>query len=301
MSKTLIEQIPLISNCKEIFEINKGFSSDEKFLIHMQDGNNKLLLRLFHLEELELKKTEYSVLKRLQEYNVTCSKPIAIGEVGNRGYMITSYIEGKDAEEEILKYSNEEQYTIGIEAGRELRKMHQLSAPVYIASWYARKVEKHKKYIDAYLACGVKVHNDHKIMKFINENMHLMKQRPNLFQHDDFHLGNIIVSNKEFKGVIDFGRYDWGDPFHEFLKVGIFSRRVSIPFSIGQIRGYFHNKEPDDEFWRLYSLYLAMCVFSTVIWTLKTIPNDMNDMLDKIYTYLDDHDYFGSIKPKWYQ
>ncbi|MCE7792052.1 aminoglycoside phosphotransferase family protein [Salipaludibacillus sp. CUR1] len=37
-----------------------------------------------------------------------------------------------------------------------------------------------------------------------------MKQRPNLFQHDDFHLGNIIVNNKKFAGVIDFNRYDWG-------------------------------------------------------------------------------------------
>ncbi|MBP2077274.1 aminoglycoside phosphotransferase family protein [Oceanobacillus polygoni] len=301
MSKTLINQIPLISNCKEVIEIKKGFSSDEKYLIHMQEGNNKLLLRMFNLKELELKKEEYSILKRMQDYNITCSQPISIGEVGNRGYMVTSYIEGKDAEDEIPKYSEEEQYNIGIEAGKELRKMHQLAAPKHISSWYSRKVEKHKKYLDAYLACEVKVKNDHQIMNFIDENIQLMKQRPNLFQHDDFHLGNIIVNNKKFAGVIDFNRYDWGDPIHEFLKIGIFSREVSIPFSIGQIRGYFNNKEPDEDFWRLYSLYLAMCVFSTVIWTLNTIPNNMNEMLDKVYMYLEDHEYFSRLKPKWYQ
>lgn len=301
MSNTLIKQIPILSTCKEVFEINKGFSSDEKFLVHMQDDNNKLLLRMFNLEELELKKAEYSILERMQDYNVTCSKPISIGEAGNRGYLITSYIEGKDAEDEILEYAGHEQYNIGIEAGKELRKMHQLSAPGHLSSWYSRKAAKHKKYIDAYLACEVKVNNDHKIMSFIDENIHLMKQRPNLFQHDDFHLGNVIVSDKKFAGVIDFGRYDWGDPIHEFLKIGIFSRGVSIPFSIGQIRGYFNNKEPDEDFWRLYSLYLAMCVFSTVVWTLKTIPNNMNEMLDKVYMYLDDHDYFSRLKPKWYQ
>lgn len=301
MSKTLIKQIPIMSIYKEVFEIKKGFSSDEKFLVHMEDGENKLLLRMFNLEELELRKTEYSILEKMQDYNVTCSKPISIGEVGNRGYLITSYIEGEDAEDEILKYSDQEQYNIGIEAGKELRKMHQLSAPSHISSWYSRKVEKHKKYIDAYLACEIKVNNDHKIMSFIEENIHVMKQRPNLFQHDDFHLGNIIVTNKKFAGVIDFGRYDWGDPIHEFLKIGIFSRGVSIPFSIGQIRGYFNNKEPDEDFWRLYSLYLAMCVFSTVVWTLRTIPNNMNEMLDKVYMYLEDHDYFSRLKPKWYQ
>ncbi len=300
MNKTLIKQIPLISNCKEVIEIKKGFSADEKFLIHMQDGNSKLLLRMFHLEELELKKTEYSILERMQDYQVTCSQPLSIGVVGNRGYLLTSYIEGKDAEDEISKYSEQDQFTIGIEAGKELRKMHQLSAPEHISSWYSRKVEKHKKYIDAYLACEVKVKNDDKIMKFIDENIHLMKQRPNLFQHDDFTLGNIIVNNKKFAGVIDFNRYDWGDPIHEFLKIGIFTREVSIPFSKGQIKGYFNKKEPDEHFWRLYSLYLAMCVFSTVIWTLKTIPTNMNEMLDKVYMFLEDHDYFSRIKPKWY-
>ncbi|WP_026908419.1 aminoglycoside phosphotransferase family protein [Paucisalibacillus globulus] len=301
MNKTLIKQIPLIRNCKEIIEIEKGFSSDKKYLIHMQDGSNKLLLRMFNSEELQLRKTEYSIIESMQDFHVTCTQPISIGEIENRGYMITSYIEGVDAEDEIQNYSDQEQFQIGMEAGKELRKMHQLAAPSHVPSWYSRKVVKHQKYIDAYLACEVKVKDDHKIMNFIDENMKLMKHRPNLFQHDDFHLGNIIVNNKRFAGVIDFNRYDWGDPIHEFLKIGIFSRGVSIPFSIGQIRGYFNNKEPDEEFWRLYSLYLAMCVFSTVVWTLKTVPNNMNEMLDKVYMYLEDHDYFSRIKPKWYQ
>jgi aminoglycoside phosphotransferase (APT) family kinase protein len=301
VSKKLIKQIPLISDCKDVIEIKKGYSSDEKYLIHMQDGNNKLLLRIFNLEELELKKSEYSILERMQEYHVTCSRPISIGEVGNQGYMITSYIEGKDAEDEISTYSEEDQFNMGFEAGKELRKMHQLSAPEHISSWYSRKVVKHNRYIDAYLECGIKVKNDQRLMKFIDENIHLMKERPNLFQHDDFHLGNIIVNNNNFAGVIDFNRYDWGDPYHEFLKIGIFSRGVSIPFSIGQIRGYFNNNEPDEDFWKLYSLYMAMCVFSTVVWTLKTIPNNMNEMLDKVYMYLEDHDYFIRKKPKWYK
>ncbi|WP_391122247.1 aminoglycoside phosphotransferase family protein [Psychrobacillus sp. L3] len=298
MIETLAKQIPIISNFRDIVQIKKGFSSDEKNLIHFD--NYKLLLRLFNLTEFESKKTEYSILRTMQIYNVMCSRPISIGKIGNQGYMITTYIEGKDAEEEIRNYSDLEQFNIGRRAGEELKKMHQCVAPTHVSSWYSRKVKKHKRYIDAYIECGVKVKNDQKIMDFIDQNIYLMKQRPNLFQHDDFHVGNIIVNNKEFSGVIDFNRYDWGDPIHEFLKIGIFSREVSVPFSIGQIRGYFNNEEPDKYFWRMYSLYLAMCVFSTVVWTLKTIPNDMNNMLDKMYMFLEDHDYFSKLKPKWY-
>lgn len=299
MVETLIKQIPVISNCKGFIQIKKGFSSDEKYLVHMNDGK-KLLLRMFKLEEYESKKKEYSILERMQDYNVICSQPISIGEVENRGYIITSYIEGKDAEDEIQKYTEQEQFNIGFEAGKELLKIHQYAAPSHVSSWHSRRVKKHKKYIDAYLTCGIKVKNDQRIINFIEENIHLMKQRPNLLQHDDFHVGNIIVNNKKLAGVIDFNRYDWGDPIHEFLKIGIFSRGVSIPFSIGQIRGYFNNTDPDEYFWRLYSLYLAMCVFSTVIWTLKTIPENINDMLDKVYMFLEDHDYFSRLTPKWY-
>lgn len=301
MSQILAKQIPFLkNNCKEIIQITKGFSADEKYLIRLSDGNEKLLLRMFNLEEFESKNTEYSILGRMKDYNVTCSEPISIGQIGNRGYMITSYLEGKDAEVEIQKYPHQEQFHIGFEAGKELKKMHHYPAPNHVSSWYSRKMKKHKKYIDAYLVCGKKVKHDDRIMNFIEENIHFMKKRPNLFQHDDFTLGNIILNNKKFAGVIDFGRYDWGDPIHEFLKVGIFSRGISIPFSIGQIKGYFNNNEPDEYFWRLYSLYLAMCVFSTVIWTLNTIPNSIDEMLDKVYVFLDDHDYFNDIKPKWF-
>ncbi|QKS70300.1 aminoglycoside phosphotransferase family protein [Paenalkalicoccus suaedae] len=299
MNIDFINQLQLKSRCTEVIEIKKGFSTDKKYLVHMEDGQ-KLLLRLFDGRELESKKAEFRILERMQEYKITCSQPILIGEVEGQGYSVTSYLDGNDAEDEISTYSEVEQYKLGLRAGEELRRMHQLEAPPDISSWYERKVEKHQRYIEAYLACDVKVQNDHTIMEFIDQNIHLMKHRPNLFQHDDYHVSNIIVSNKEFVGVVDFGRFDWGDPYHEFLKVGIFTRGVSIPFSRGQIRGYFYNEDPDDEFWRLYSLYLAMCVFSTVIWTLKVIPDSLDEMLDKVYTYLDDHDYFRRITPKWY-
>lgn len=301
MSISLVKQIPEIRNCQKVTQIDKGFSSDTKYLIDMPVGNDKLLLRTFSLEQFDVKKIESTILQEMQRLGVACPKPIAIGQTEEFGYMIVTYIDGSDGESEILTTSEKEQFSIGYKAGMELRKMHQLEAPKHIDSWYRRKTEKHKRYMKAYLSCGVKIEQDEKIIDFIDTNLHLMKPRPNRFQHDDFHLSNLILHNQQFVGVIDFERYDWGDPIHEFLKIGIFSRGISIPFSIGQIKGYFNGAEPDEDFWRLYSLYLAMCVFSSVVWTLNTFPEDMDNALDKIYTFLDDHDYFIDIKPKWYK
>lgn len=296
----LIKEIPFIKDCRDIVKIDKGFSSDEKYKIRMPAEQATVLLRLFSAQELAQKKLEYAVMEQMQQLGIRCSKPLAIGKAGDKGYMITSYLAGEDAEYALPHYSPEEQFAVGFEAGMELRNMHQHEAPAETSSWAARKTAKHRKYLAAYAACGMKIRNDQKIIDFIEEHIHLMDGRPNLFQHDDYHPGNLIVKDGRFAGVVDFGRYDWGDPFHEFLKVGLFSRGQSIPFSVGQIKGYFHDSEPDDIFWKLYSLYLAMCVFSSVVWTLKLMPEDMDGMLEKIYQLLDDHDHFDRIKPKWY-
>lgn len=48
----------------------------------------------------------------------------------------------------------------------------------------------------------------------------LLKGRPNTFQHDDFHPSNILIHNRNFSGIIDFGRMDWGDPIHDLQKLG---------------------------------------------------------------------------------
>lgn len=52
-----------------------------------------------------------------------------------------------------------------------------------------------------------------------------------------------------------------------------------MSFSVGQIHGYFKGEEPDDGFWILYSLYLAMSIFSSVTWTKHVCPDEMPDMI----------------------
>jgi len=74
----------------------------------------------------------------------------------------------------------------------------------------------------------------------------LLKNRPQTYQHGDFHIGNLIVTPDNTLGVIDFNRWDYGDPFEEFYKMMLFSRELSIPFAMGQINGYFENRVPNN-------------------------------------------------------
>jgi len=303
ISLEIIQQaIPQLNHASAIEPIHKGYSTDLKIIVHFITGGKKLL-RLFELELNDQKLLEYETLKSMEKYEVMCSKALAFGEIPalNRGYMLLSYMDGVDAEAELASYTEEQQYQIGVEAGQQLLKMHQCVAPESISLWYERKIIKHRRVMIEYNNQSVRIKQDEKIIAFMESNLELMKDRPNLFQHDDFHLGNLIVRDGKLAGVIDFNRYDWGDPIHEFLKLGFFSKRISIPFAIGQIKGYHNFKEPDELFWKLYALYIAMCLCSSVVWILKVKPDELNDMLSLIYKVTEDHQNFELIKPSWYK
>ncbi|WP_054024881.1 aminoglycoside phosphotransferase family protein [Bacillus sp. FJAT-28004] len=296
----IVNGIETLQGSSRISKINKGYSNDQKFRI---EKNGQLyLLKCFALDELAAKQAEYEVILNMQKYDVNCSKPLEMSTLPNtdRGYMLLTYIDGHEATEAISAYSEEVQYKIGLEAGQELAKMHRWHAPASVTPWYDRKLEKHKRYIEQYMSSGARMKDDAQFLSFIDRNLHLMKDRPNVFQHDDFHVGNLIIKDGSLAGVIDFDRWDWGDPVHEFLKAGMFSSEISIPFTIGNFKGYHGKQEPDDKFWTLYSLYLAMTIISSIVWILKVRPVELPIMMEKLERVLEDHNHFNSIVPRWY-
>ncbi|HDR6285790.1 aminoglycoside phosphotransferase [Bacillus cereus] len=293
--------IQIVKDAANIEEISKGFSPDKKYII-TNANNEKYLFRTGDIKEYERKKIEFQILNEMVKRNVQAQRPIEIGILEEEGvcYSIFSYLEGEDAKKLLPTYSPKEQYDIGIEAGKDLAKMHTYEAPNNILPWYERAMKKHSKYVEAYKTCGINIKNDDKIIKFIEENEIYLKNRPNRFQHDDFHLENIIVRDGKYVGVVDFNGYDWGDPIHDFVKIALFARDISIPYSIGQIEGYFNRKIPE-EFWKLYTVYVGMTVFSSVVWTLLAAPHMLDDMLERLTIVLEDHNNFELSKPIWFQ
>lgn len=286
---------------KKVEPILKGYSFDKKFYIE-DEACNQYVLRISDFSEFLKKQKEFEVMKQIEKLNVKMSKPLFLGvnEDENVCFQLVSYLNGKDATEGLSHYSEDEQYKIGIEAGIELKKMHQLLATSDYPDWFSVKSKKNNRYISAYKELGIHIKGEDKIFNYINENIDLMKNRPNHFQHDDFHVGNIIVEDKRYKGVIDFNRYDYGDPIHDFYKVPMFSTEVSISFSVGQIDGYFNHQVPK-EFWELYTLYLSMSFIPSIVWSKKYYPEDLEEMTERVYRIYDEHKGFERIKPIWYK
>lgn len=294
--------IPFLQTSTRIDPITKGFSTDKKYLVSFAN-RSRLILKTASIDQWERKQTECAILRELQSHHVKASIPVDSGTLEDQHlcYVLFSYLDGNDASEMLPAYSEDEQYAIGFTAGQELAKMHRLSAPPAIQPWNMRASQKHQKYAAAYQNCGIRLKNDSNILDFIESASPLMKARPNTFQHDDFHVGNLIVKEKEYVGAIDFNRFDWGDPIHDFYKLGLFSREVSIPFCIGQLHGYFNQQNPPDTFWKLYNLYMAMSLFSGLVWSIRVTPHLVDQMTERIYSILEDHQYFESEKPLWYR
>jgi len=269
--------------------INKGYSSDKKVIV--KRGDEKFIVRSFEGNQ-ERRETEASLLRKLEELDTSALRVITIEE----GKMVTTYFEGEDAEEAINKLPYEAQYHIGVEASKDLRKIHLIQAPSN--DWYERQSAKYRRYIERYQELPLKVQGDEQIMRFIEERLHLMKGRPNVLQHDDFHLPNLIVKDGKYVGVIDFGRFDWGDPIWDFIKLGMFSTEKSPPFAKGLIEGYYDG-EPSNEFWELYALYLAMSVFSAIVW--GQIQGEGDKLLKHVDRYIKDHKGFTQAMPVWYK
>ena len=212
-----------------LHQITKGYSQDEKYVV--QNGDEKLIVRLFEGNQ-QRREQEFAILQKLEQLGAKTLRGISIEE----GKMVTSYIEGIDAEEVIETLSADEQYAVGWEASGDLRKIHSIEAEEN--TWYDYQLAKYRRYVEQYRELPIQVPHEEQIIRFVEERIPLMKERPSVLQHDDFHLSNLIVHNGKYAGAIDFGRFDWGDPVFDFIKLGMFSTEQSVPFAVGMIEGY---------------------------------------------------------------
>lgn len=291
--------IPNAETWKIVEEIHKGWSADKKFYIQTVDGT-QMLLRMSDISQYEKKKIEFESMKLLDGINVSMSRPLELG-VCNHGqsvYSLLTWMEGEDAGEVISHMSAKEQYLLGVKAGEYLRQIHQVPINNEGKSWaeyYNRKIDK---YIVNYNNCGIHIEGDQTIMRYVEQNRYLLDDRPIAYQHGDYHVGNMVVTSLGDLGIIDFNRFDYGDPWEEFNRIS-FDASVSKYFSSGRINGYFNDNVPD-VFFRLMALYLASNQLSSIHWAIPFGEEEVNLMLKRAANIMEWFDGFQMYVPTWY-
>ncbi len=108
----------------------------------------------------------------------------------------------------------------------------------------------------------------------------------------------MIVTKSGDLGIIDFNRFDYGDPWEEFNRI-TWCAFMSPAFASGRIDGYFNNDVPD-LFLRLMALYIASNQLSSIHWAISFGEEEVANMLSRAEKVLEWYDDFLTCIPKWY-
>lgn len=278
--------------------IDKGWSGDRKFCAVTEDGQ-KFLLRISSIDRLERKRREYEKMTELARLDIPMCRPVEFGICKEGAYSIQSWIDGEDAQERIMSMDRNDQYRYGIDAGRILRKIHTIPAPKNIPAWEYRFNAKIDRKIAMYEACPLKYEKGECFLGYLSENRHLLKDRPQCFQHGDYHIGNMMVDSSGILTVIDFDRDDYGDPWEEFNRI-VWCAQESPLFASGMVDGYFSGNVPYD-FWQLLALYIASNTLSSLPWAVPFGDEEISTMKKQAAEVLRWYDDMRQVVPTWYQ
>lgn len=289
--------------------IPRGWSGDKKYKITAADGT-KYLLRITpketsgSLDDDSLGRREYTkqqhmfqIQQSVAALGVPMCRPVACGRCEQGFYNIQTWVEGRDAEEVIPLLSDAEQYACGLEAGRILKVIHSVPAPEEQPDWETRFNAKMDRKIQMYHQCSLKFDGADDLIAYIEANRSLLKGRPQCFQHGDYHIGNMMIE-KDKLVIIDFDRYDFGDPWEEFNRI-VWCAQCSPLFASGMVNGYFDGDVPM-EFWKLLALYISSNILSSVAWAVSFGEEEIQTMRKQAQDVLNWYDHMKNSVPSWY-
>ena len=99
--------------------------------------------------------------------------------------------------------------------------------------------------------------------------------------------------------IIDFDRYDFGDPWEEFNRIVWCAQSVPV-FAAGMVDGYFDCDVPP-AFWRLLALYISSNMLSSVPWAIPFGEKEIQTMMKQAKDVLTWYDNMQNPVPSWYQ
>lgn len=278
-------------------EIGRGWSADRKYRAQTAAGA-VYFLRISPMDRFDQRKMQFAHMQMVHALDVRMSDPVEFGTCEEGCYTLLRWIEGRDAEQVIPELGEEEQYAYGLEAGRMLKTIHSLPLPFEPEPWSVRFGRKLDAKLRAYDACPLKYEGGARLRSFVVENSRLLEGRPQVWQHGDYHCGNLMFDEEMRLTVIDFDREDCGDPWYEFNRI-IWDGRAAPEYARGMVDGYFGGAVPE-EFWRLMALYLCQNMLSSLPWAMDFGEKEIRIALENGARVLDWYDGLRTIVPSWY-
>lgn len=298
--RQVMQDIQGSEDWETIREITGNWSNDRKFFIQKKDGE-KLLLRLADSFLYEEKKKEYARVQRWNTLPFPMSQALAFGlcAQGSFSYTLLSWVEGESLDKLLPGMTKQEQYQLGVQAGKILKAIHGLPVdPVDLPKQDPQSLMLQR--LSRYEQSDVRVKGDEPVIAYVKENLDKTRVGlPPVYQHGDFKVSNLVLTPEKELGIIGFHRQGCGDRYQEFDQLEAFDVEVSILFSLGQIHGYFDG-DPDDSFWDALSVYSAYASLVSINWAKKFGDDEVARMQHRFAVTYEDHKAYANRIPKWY-
>jgi len=150
-----------------------------------------------------------------------------------------------------------------------------------------------------YSECPLKYENGDLFIQYIEKNRALIRNRPQTYQHGDYHVGNMMVDRAGALQIIDFNRHDYGDPWEEFNRI-VWAAQASPRLASGMVDGYFNGDVPL-EFWRLLALYISSNTLSSLPWGIPFGAEQVAVFREQAQDILRWYDNMQNVIPSWYR
>ncbi|MBR5089031.1 MAG: aminoglycoside phosphotransferase family protein [Ruminiclostridium sp.] len=295
------EQFSDISDYKnwlEIEPIEIGLSGENKYHI-MRNNGVELILRASGIENYK----RYCESAMFSQYiherlGINMNLPIEVAACCNDtlAYTLYTWVEGLNADEKVVNLHTPDQARFGEKAGELLRRIHSVKAPKSVLPWDVFYGQRLDEIIGRFRLTRVRFSGDNKTIDFIENNRNLLAGRPQTALHGDFRSGNIILTGEDEFGIIDFGRWCWGDPYMDFQCI---RRSCTAPFSRGQINGYFGGDIPWD-FFPLLALYTAADLLRRINEAYAFGRQLLADTVAFAERTVREYNSFEGLVPDWY-
>lgn len=277
-------------------KVNKGWSNDEKYLVSYQ--TQTCFLRISPLSQQPRIKKMIDFMNKVHHLAIPICKPIDHKIISDHVHAFYTYVKGHDLIDVLHSYSKDEQYRLGVISGEYLKKIHSINMHENSDLWDVKFNKKIDAKIKRFRESKLEVPEIELFIHYVNEHRDLLLNRPQSVQHGDYHVGNFMIDASKNLIVIDFEKFDYGDPWEEFNRI-VWSAQESHEFASGMIDGYFNHHVPN-EFWKLLLLYISNNTISSLPWGLALNEEQYQVMLKQMYEILDWYDNLNRIVPTWY-
>lgn len=290
-----------LKSVDQIQPLYKGQSPEKKYLL-LSNNHEKYVLRVAKIGRFHKYQKMFNIIRHFYKGGVKCLRPVAFDKTDKVKYCYTvfAYLKGKSSESILPYLSKNEQLEIGMAAGAELRKLHKLKCPKKHKDWFDKRYPKFLADLKTFKKLNLTFSKEDYVLDYLKAHVDLMKGRPYRFLHHDYGVRNIIIHNKQFKGIIDFNGYKWGDPIHDFYKLPWGSKCCSVPFVNGEIIGYCHGR-PSNRFWEMYNLYVMMNLHPRLAWAYLKQPSRVSSRQKTIEEIVKEHDLRSNKAPVWFR